>query len=165
MSPSLGAVRPVSNCQPSSIRRRGSSTPMVSIGSNPPISRFTSSKLHQGYWPIALLVFSAAILAPALYLGSLAYISAACSFRLRLPFMFQALRTSELAEPWNLIPVYSIATVVSVVKLRMIGGVTWDVGARWVLGVAAITLFAQQVFDRRMVRRRLEALGDARTRP
>ena len=121
--------------------------------------------LHQGYWPIALLVFSAAILAPALYLGSLAYISAACSFRLRLPFMFQALRTSELAEPWNLIPVYSIATVVSVVKLRMIGGVTWDVGARWVLGVAAITLFAQQVFDRRMVRRRLEALGDARTRP
>jgi uncharacterized paraquat-inducible protein A len=56
-------------------------------------------------------------------------------------------------------PVYSIATVVSVVKLRMIGGVTWNDGARWVLAVAVLTLFAQQMFERRLVEHRLEALG------
>jgi len=113
----------------------------------------------QGYWPIAALVFVASMLAPAVYLSSVAYVSAACSMKLRLPWVLQALRLSELSEPWNLIPVYSIATVVSVVKLRMIGGVSWDNGARWVLAVALLTLFAQQMFERRLVEHRLEALG------
>jgi paraquat-inducible protein A len=115
--------------------------------------------LRQGYWPIAILVFVASMCAPALYLASVAYVSAACSMKLRLPCIRQAMHLSELAEPWNLIPVYSIATVVSVVKLRMIGGVTWNDGARWVLAVALLTLFAQQMFERRLVEHRLEALG------
>lgn len=114
---------------------------------------------RQGYWPIALLVFVASMLAPALYLSAVAYVSAACSMKLRLPWIGEALRLSELAEPWNLIPVYSIATVVSVVKLRMIGAVSWNDGARWVLAVALLTLFAQQMFERRLVEHRLEALG------
>jgi len=79
-----------------------------------------------------------------------------------MPFAGTMLRLAELSEPWNLIPVYSIATVVSVVKLRMIGCVTWNFGARWVLGVAVLTLFVQQFFDRRMTARRLEALGYGR---
>ena len=113
----------------------------------------------QGYWPIALLVLVASTIAPALYLGSVAYVSAACSMRLRLPWIQGAMRLLEWAEPWNLIPVYAIATVVSVVKLRLIGGVTWNDGARWVLAVAALTLFAQQIFERRLVEMRLDALG------
>lgn len=114
---------------------------------------------RQGYWPIALLVFLASMLAPALYLSGVAYVSAACSMKLRLPWIHGAMRLLEWAEPWNLIPVYAIATVVSVVKLRMIGGVTWNDGARWVLAVALLTLFAQQVFERRLVEMRLDALG------
>ena len=114
---------------------------------------------RQGYWPIALLVSVASLLAPALYLSSVAYVSAACSMRIRLPRIRQAMHLSEWTEPWNLIPVYSIATVVSVVKLRMIGAVSWNDGARWVLAVALLTLFAQQMFERRLVEHRLEALG------
>jgi paraquat-inducible protein A len=115
--------------------------------------------LHQGYWMIAILVFFASIFAPALYLAAVAYVSAACAFRLRLPQVSLCYNITDWAEPWNLIPVYSIATVVSVVKLRMIGGVTWNDGARWVLCVAVLTLIAQQVFDRRLVEHRLEAMG------
>ena len=115
--------------------------------------------LRQGYWPIAVLVFVASMLAPALYLSSVAYVSAACSMKVRLPWLPQAMLLTEWTEPWNLIPVYSIATVVSVVKLRMIGGVSWNDGARWVLAVALLTLFAQQVFARRLVEHRLEAMG------
>jgi paraquat-inducible protein A len=115
--------------------------------------------LRQGYWPIALLVFLASILAPAFYLFSVAYVSAACAMRLRLPHLSVWFQISEWAEPWNLMPVYSIATVVSVVKLRMIGGVAWNDGARWVLAVAVLTLFAQQLFERRLIEHRLEALG------
>jgi len=114
---------------------------------------------RQGYWPIAVLVCVASMLAPALYLSSVAYVSAACSMKLRLPRISQAMHLSEWTELWNLIPVYSIATVVSVVKLRMIGAVSWNDGARWVLAVALLTLFAQQMFERRLVEHRLEALG------
>jgi paraquat-inducible protein A len=117
--------------------------------------------VSQGYWPIAILVFMAGILAPALHLGSVAYVSTACCLKIPFPRIPLALRLAELAEPWNLMPVYSIATVVSVVKLRMLGGVEWEFGARWVLGVALFSLFAQQTFDRRLVRARLEKMGVA----
>lgn len=113
----------------------------------------------QGYWPIAILVFLAGILAPALHLGSVAYVSTACCLNIPFPRIPWAMRVAELAEPWNLMPVYSIATVVSVVKLRMLGGVEWEFGARWVLGVALFSLFAQQTFDRRLVKARLEKMG------
>lgn len=117
--------------------------------------------ISQGYWPIAILVFLAGILAPALHLGSVAYVSTACCLKIPFPFISLALKVSELAEPFNLMPVYSIATVVSVVKLRMLGAVEWEFGARWVLGVALFSLFAQQTFDRRLVKARLESMGVA----
>ena len=117
--------------------------------------------ISQGYWPIAALVFLAGILAPALHLGSVAYVSTACCLKIPFPWIPVALRVSELAEPWNLMPVYSIATVVSVVKLRMLGAVEWEFGARWVLGVALFSLFAQQTFNRRLVKARLENMGVA----
>ena len=115
--------------------------------------------ISQGYWPIAILVFLAGILAPALHLGSVAYVSTACCLKIPLPRIPDVMRMVEWAEPWNLMPVYSIATVVSVVKLRMLGGVEWEFGARWVLGVALFSLFAQQTFDRRLVKARLKGLG------
>lgn len=115
----------------------------------------------QGYWPIGILVFLAGILAPALHLGSVAYVSTACCLNLPFPRLRDVIRLAEWAEPWNLMPVYSIATVVSVVKLRMLGGVEWEFGARWVLGVALFSLFAQQTFDRRLVEARLENMGVA----
>lgn len=115
--------------------------------------------ISQGYWPIAILVFLAGILAPALHLGSVAYVSTACCLKIPFPRIPEAMRLAEWAEPWNLMPVYAIATVVSVVKLRMLGGVEWEFGARWVLGVALFSLFAQQTFDRRLVKARLEDMG------
>ena len=117
--------------------------------------------LSQGYWPIAILVFLAGILAPALHLGSVAYVSTACCLNLPFPRIRDVIRLAAWAEPWNLMPVYAIATVVSVVKLRMLGGVEWEFGARWVLGVALFSLFAQQTFDMRLVKARLEKMGVA----
>lgn len=117
--------------------------------------------VNQGYWPIAILVFMAGILAPALHLGAVTYVSTACCLNIPFPRIPLAIRLEELAEPWNLMPVYAIATVVSVVKLRMLGGVEWEFGARWVLGVALFSLFAQQTFDRRVVKARLESMGVA----
>jgi len=113
---------------------------------------------QQGYLPIAILVFFCGILAPALYLGAVCYISTACALGLRLPmlrFVFEAVR---LLEPWNLIPVFAIAALVASVKLKMLGTVEWQIGARWVLGVSVMTLFCEQVFDRRLVEERLNSM-------
>jgi hypothetical protein len=46
-------------------------------------------------------------------------------------------------------PVFAIACIVSVVKLRTLGDVSWELGAAWVLLSAAITLFVVQFFDRK----------------
>jgi paraquat-inducible protein A len=115
--------------------------------------------IKEGYLPIALLVFFAGILAPALYLGAVCYVSTACSLGLRLPMLRKVFEFVRVIEPWNLIPVYTIATLVAVVKLRMLGEVEWQYGARWVLGVAVLSLFAGQTFHRRVVEERFEALG------
>jgi paraquat-inducible protein A len=114
---------------------------------------------QQGYWPLAALVLFASILAPILYLAAIWYVSAACFAGVRLPFVRTALRSIVMLEPWNLVPVYTIATVVSVVKLRMLGTVEWQFGARWVLGMALCSLLASQAFDHHLVGEKLEFLG------
>jgi paraquat-inducible protein A len=116
----------------------------------------------QGYWPLAMLVFFASILAPLLYLASVWYVSAACFLRWRLPLVQRILGCIEALEPWNLVPVYAIATVVSVVKLRMLGTVEWDLGARWILGLALCSLLACQAFDDDLVAEKLRFLKGKR---
>jgi paraquat-inducible protein A len=109
-----------------------------------------------GYQPIAALVFFSAIAAPALYLLAVWYVSALVSLRLRWPgrrFFFEAARH---LEPWNLMPVFAIACVVSVVKLRTLGDVTWEPGALWIALLSLFTLLTIQFFDRRIVHLHLE---------
>ncbi len=113
----------------------------------------------QGYLPIAVLVAFAGIAAPLMHLFSMFYVSTACCFGIRLPHVRVLWRMGALFEPWNLVPVYAIATIVSVVKLRMLGSVEWELGARWVLGVAVLSLLAQQAFQERIVRERLRNMG------
>jgi uncharacterized paraquat-inducible protein A len=48
-------------------------------------------------------------------------------------------------------PVFAVACVVSVVKLRTLGSVTWEPGAAWVALLAVFTLLTIQSFDRRHV--------------
>jgi len=114
---------------------------------------------RQGYAPIALLVAFAAVIAPLLHLLSVFYVSSACCLGLRLPFVLRVWRFASSIEPWNLIPVYSVATILSVVKLKLLGSVTWQFGARWVIGVAVFSLFAQQTFRERLVAERLRKMG------
>lgn len=103
----------------------------------------------QGYGPLAALVFFSAIAAPFLYLLGVWYISACCTAGWRGPFMRPVLRLTEALESWNLIPVFSIACIVSVVKLRTLGTVSWEIGAAWVIASGLMALGAIQCFDRK----------------
>jgi paraquat-inducible protein A len=114
---------------------------------------------RQGYWPLALLVFFASILAPILYLASIFYVSFACVTGWRFPWALKVNSWIRFFEPWNLVPVFAIATVVSVVKLRTLGTVEWDMGARWVLGMSFFSLSAFHAFDRRLIEGRIHSVS------
>lgn len=111
----------------------------------------------QGFQPLGALVFFSAILAPVLYLLSLSYVAAAWAFQKRPPFLGAAFRLVEALEPWNLLPVFAIACMVSVVKLRTLGTVSWEAGALWILATAILTMLAVQCFDRKCAELYVEA--------
>lgn len=113
---------------------------------------------NQGYWPVAILVFFAGIIGPALHLGSVWYVTSSCCLGRRWPGLHFAIRLAEKMEAWNLMPVYAVATVVSVVKLRMLGSVAWQQGAFWILALSLCSLFAVQFFDRTLIEERLDRI-------
>lgn len=103
--------------------------------------------LRQGYWPIALLVFLCALLAPAAYFFGVAYSSAACALRRVPPGAERAARMAKLARPWSLLPVFAMACVVSAVKLDLIGHVDWQPGV-WLVALLALNaLLLETLFD------------------
>ena len=103
----------------------------------------------QGYRGIASLVFFSAIAAPALYLSTVFFVSACCCLGWRLRSAIPMLRLAETLESWNLIPVFAVACVVSVVKLDTLGQVTWEAGAIWMALLAVFTLLTIQFFNKR----------------
>ena len=112
--------------------------------------------IHQGYWPLSLLVFFSAIAAPAVHLLSVWYVLGACSLRQHWPFSLRALKLAEHLEAWNLVPVYAVAIMVSAVKLEMLGEVEWDRGTLWVVLVSLCSLSVVQMFDRDMAEKRIK---------
>lgn len=114
--------------------------------------------VHQGYWPVAGLVFFSGIAAPTLYLAAVWYVVGACCLDRQWPQLPRVLKMAKILESWNLIPVYALATMVAVVRLELLGTVTWHRGAGWLLALAACAFLTAQLFDHRLVEERLEAL-------
>ena len=111
---------------------------------------------EQGFPELAALVFFSAIAAPTLYLLSVCYVSATFSLGLRWRGRHLLFSAARILESWNLMPVFAIACVVSVVKLRTLGNVTWEPGAIWVTLLSIFTLLTIQCFDRRFLLLKLE---------
>ncbi len=107
--------------------------------------------VEQGYGPLAVLVFFCAIGAPAIYLGLLCYTLSAAMMRLRLPGLKRAWRWVELAEPWSLIPVFAVACLVAVVRLDLLGTVTWGNGSVFVVLLSLCCLILGRMLDRERI--------------
>lgn len=114
---------------------------------------------RQGYFMIAMLVCFAAVIAPAIYLSCVFYIGCVVVFGIRLPAIQWVFHLGRAVDPWNLIPVYSIATLVSVVKLQLLGRVHWEPGARFILAVALISLMCRQISHKQVAAEKLEGMG------
>jgi len=114
---------------------------------------------HQGYWPVAVLVFFAGIAAPVLHLAAVWYVAAACCLSQRWPALRRVATLADSLESWNLVPVYAVATVVAAVKLDMLGTVDWQQGTFWVLVLSVCSLLTVQFFDHGLVEQGLEELA------
>lgn len=101
----------------------------------------------QGYWPIAVLVFFCAMLAPSIYFSGVAYVSASCMAGGRLPGGRFLLGVVRGVQPWSLVPVFAAACLVAVVKLDLIGTVAWQAGIGWVALLSVCTLALGSLFD------------------
>jgi uncharacterized paraquat-inducible protein A len=104
---------------------------------------------RQGYGAIAALVFFSAIAAPAAYLAMVFLVCAFCCLGLPGRPAVPLLKLAGALENWNLVPVFAIACLVSVVKLDTLGTVTWESGAAWVALLAVCTLLTVHFFNKR----------------
>lgn len=114
--------------------------------------------VSQGYWPVAVLVFFCSIAAPVIHLGSLWYVAGACCLGKRWPMVGRVAHLSKEIAPWSLVPVFMIACFVAVVKLDMLGTVSWDSGIFWVSLLAICSLALSQFIDHQWIAHRLKEL-------
>ena len=114
--------------------------------------------VRQGYWPVAAMVFFCAVAAPFLYFAAVWYVAGSVCTGRRWPLAGLVARAAERVAPWSLVPVFAIACLVSVVKLDLLGTVTWEAGIGWIALLAACSFALAQVFDREFVAKRLGRL-------
>lgn len=112
----------------------------------------------QGFKAVAALVFFCAIAAPALYLASVWYVSASCCLGKRWVMVDRIAHFADRILPWSLVPVFAISCFVAVVKLDMLGTVTWQVGIVWILLLSTCCVFVNKAFDKNFVSEQLGAL-------
>lgn len=101
--------------------------------------------IEQNYAPLAALVFFCAVLAPGLYLLLGSYVLAARCLGKVWPYDFKLYRVIEWLAPWNLVPVFAVACLVAVVRLDLLGTVTWKTGAVFVVLLSLCCLLLEQL--------------------
>jgi paraquat-inducible protein A len=101
--------------------------------------------ITQNYAPLAVLVFFCSILAPALYLLLASYALAARCLGRDWPGRAQAYRIVERLAPWNLVPVFLVACLVAVVRLDLLGTVSWQRGVVFVVLLSLCCLVLEQI--------------------
>lgn len=114
----------------------------------------------QGYWPLAILVFCSAILLPLLHLAAFWYLSGSCCMKQQWRGSRAALDCVNVLAPWNLMPVFAVATMAAVVKLDQLGTIEWKVGALWVGLLAITSLVAMRLFDYGAILEYLEKIAE-----
>ena len=105
------------------------------------------SLFDQGYWPIAVLVFISAIALPILHLFSFWYLLVGCFFKRPWPGLKIVIRLVNALTPWNLIPIFAVATMAAVVKLDQLGSIEWRAGAYWLACLGFSSLMAMYSFN------------------
>ncbi|MDB6082473.1 MAG: Integral rane protein PqiA family [Gammaproteobacteria bacterium] len=111
------------------------------------------SLLHEGSWPLALLVFVASIVVPLLKLIAMGWLLIAIVRRARgNPLQRSKLfRLVEFIGRWSMLDVYAIAILVALVQISSLAMIRVGIGALAFGAVVVLTMLAAQSFDERLL--------------
>ncbi|MEQ8661479.1 MAG: paraquat-inducible protein A [Gammaproteobacteria bacterium] len=109
--------------------------------------------VHDGQWPIALLVFFASIVVPVAKMGALALllVSVQGRWRWRVAERAQLFHVVDLIGRWSMIDIFMISILVALVHLGAVANVTPGVGAGFFSAVVITTMLAAATFDPRLL--------------
>jgi paraquat-inducible protein A len=111
------------------------------------------SLLHEGSWPLALLVFIASIVVPLLKLIAMGWllfsvVRQSPGHPLQRSKLF---RLVEFIGRWSMLDVYAIALLVALVQIRSLATIHAGFGALAFCAVVVLTMLAAQTFDERLL--------------
>jgi paraquat-inducible protein A len=111
----------------------------------------------QGYAELGLIVAFTSLLAPALLIGCLIYLTAPLRLGWNPPFMKQICLAIEKLQPWSMMEVYMLGVIVSVVKLIQMADIVMGPAAFAFAGLFVTLTAAISVFDPHVIWERLES--------
>jgi paraquat-inducible protein A len=111
------------------------------------------SLLHEGSWPLALLVFVASIVVPLLKLVAMGWLLFAVVRRSpgHPSQRSKLFRFVEFIGRWSMLDVYAIALLVALVQIRSLATIHAGLGALAFCAVVVLTMLAAQSFDERLL--------------
>jgi paraquat-inducible protein A len=114
----------------------------------------------QGWWPLGLLVFLATILAPAFHLMGLFYILLPLKFGRMAKGLPLILRTISALQPWNMIEIFMLGILVTVVKLSNDGEITFGISLVALMAFTFVQAAIFYTFHPVLIWEKLDRLSD-----
>jgi paraquat-inducible protein A len=111
---------------------------------------------HEANPLIGILVIIFTIVAPVTLMGGLLYVSAPLRFGIALPGALTVTRIFQLSEPWNMLEVFLVGILISLLKLGAVGEIKLGVGLWALVGFVFCTTWAMSGIDRLELWDRLE---------
>jgi len=109
--------------------------------------------IETGFWPLALIVFTASVAVPMLKLVGLMVMlicirqRSARGLRLRT----RMYRLIEVLGRWSMIDVFVVAVLIALVRFGILASITAEVGAACFGAVVILTMLAAEAFDPRLM--------------
>ncbi|ONG50691.1 hypothetical protein BKE38_17545 [Pseudoroseomonas deserti] len=110
--------------------------------------------VHTGFWPLALIVFTASVAVPMLKLVGLSVML----LQMGRPASLAALRRRtklyrviEVLGRWSMIDVFVVAVLIALVRFGVLASITAGIGAACFGGVVILTMLAAESFDPRLM--------------
>jgi paraquat-inducible protein A len=109
--------------------------------------------VQSGFWPLALIVFTASVAVPMLKLAGLG-VMLACIRRGSARGLRQRTRLYRVIEVlgrWSMIDVFVVAVLIALVRFGILASITAQVGAACFGAVVILTMLAAEAFDPRLM--------------
>src|SRR2546423_3219173 len=120
----------------------------------------TAWRLHEhGMTGVAILVFMTVIVVPAMQLGSLLYILVPLRLGIHPTYLHQAYRVLHHAQPWAMVEVFVLGSIVSLSKLTQVATVEPHAGLYCLGGYVLLLAAALGAFEPHELWERAEGLG------